>query len=87
MLLDHHLAGREGLFQDLDGRSRIGLAAHEHIERGIAVFGPAMDRDMRLGEHRHPRYAPIRREVVEMDVQERRTGDLDATSQRMLDVL
>ena len=87
MLLDHHLARRERLFQDVDGRSRIGLAAHEHIERGITVFRPAMDRDVRLGENRDTRYPTIRREVVKMNVQERRAGDLDTSSERMLDVL
>jgi hypothetical protein len=87
LLLDHDLAGREGLAQDLDGRSRIGSPAHEDIERGVSVFRPAMDRDVRLGKHRDPGYAPVRREVVEMNVQKRRACDLHTTSERLLDVL
>jgi hypothetical protein len=86
MLLDHDPARREGLPQDADRRPRIGRAAHENIERGEAIFGPAMDGDMRLGENRDPRYAPVRREMVKMDVQKRRTGDLNTSSQCMLDV-
>jgi hypothetical protein len=65
----------------------MGLAAHEDIEGGIAVFGPAVNRDMRFGEHRHARHSTVRREVMEMDVQERRSSDLDATSKRRFDVL
>jgi hypothetical protein len=87
MLFDHHLAGRKRLLQDADGRPRIGLAAHEDIERGVAVFGPAMDRDMRLGENRDPRYTPVWREVVKMNVQKRGARDLHTSSERMLDVL
>ena len=42
---------------------------------------------MRFGQHRHPRHAAIRREVVKVNVQERRTGDLDAAAKRGFDVL
>ena len=77
MFLNQHLARRKRLFEDVDGKARIGLSAHEHIERGIAVFRPAMDRDVRFGENRDTRYPAIGVEVVEVDVQKRRTRDLD----------
>ena len=87
MLLDDDPARREGLPQTLDRSPRIGLAAHENIKRGEAVFGPAMDGDMRLGKNRDPRYAPVRREVVKMNVQERSARNLHTSSERLLDVL
>jgi hypothetical protein len=46
-----------------------------------------MDRDVRLGENRDPRNATIRREVMKMDVQESRTGDLDTSAQCLLDMV
>lgn len=42
---------------------------------------------MRLGENRDPRNAPVRCEVMEMNVQKRRACHLHATPERLLDVL
>jgi hypothetical protein len=87
LFLDHHLARREGLLQDVDGCLGIGLAAHEHVKGGIAIFGPAMDRDVRLGENRYARDATVRREVMEVDVQKGGTCHLYASPERVLDML
>ena len=87
MLFDDHLAGRKRLFQYIDGSSRIGLAAHEHVECGITVLGPAMNRDVRLSKHGYTRHAAIWREVMQVDVQERSSSDIDAASKRRFDVL
>jgi len=42
---------------------------------------------MRLGENRDPRYTPVWREAVKMNVQKRGARDLHTSSERMLDVL
>jgi hypothetical protein len=68
MLFDHHLARRESLLQDIDSRPRIGFPAHEHVKRGVAVFGPAVDRDVRFSENRDTRNTPVRGEVVKVDM-------------------
>jgi hypothetical protein len=57
------------------------------ISSAAKPYWPAVDGDMGLGENRDPRYAPIRREMVKMDVQKRRARDLNTSSQCMLDVL
>jgi len=87
MLFDDDLAGRECLFQDIDRQPWLGIAAHEHVKRGITVFGPAMDRDMRLSQHSHTRHAAIRREVMQMDMQECRARNFNTPPQRLVDVL
>ena len=87
MLLDQHLPGRERLLEHVDRRPRIGCPAHEDVERGVAVLGPAMDRDVRFGENRDTRNTPVWGEMVKVDMQQRGAGDLDATSKRLLDVL
>ena len=46
-----------------------------------------MNGDVGLGENRDPRYAPVRREMVKMDVQKRRTRNFHTSSERLLDVL
>jgi hypothetical protein len=68
MLRDYHLARRKRLFQYIDGSSWIGLAAHEDIEGGVAVFGPAVDRYVRFGKHSHARHSAVRREVMQVDM-------------------
>src|SRR6516162_6255082 len=40
----------EGFTQDREAGVRAGLAAHEHVERGVAGVRPGMDRDVALGE-------------------------------------
>ena len=46
-----------------------------------------MDRDVRLGKNRDARDPTIRREVMQMDVQERCARRLHALPQRLLDVV
>src|SRR5438128_151179 len=52
-LVDLDAAGLEGIAQDRDASVRTGLAAHEHVEGGVAGLRPGMDRDVALGQNRH----------------------------------
>src|SRR5262249_26383354 len=61
-----------------------GLAAHEYVEGSITGVRPSVDRNMALGQNRHPGYA-VRLEMVQVDMQEGRLGRGDATPQRCLD--
>ena len=86
-MLSHTNVGRlERFAQNLDRIVRLGLAAHEDVERGIVGFRPAMDRDVAFRQHRHARHAAIGREMVEVDVEKRRLRHLDATAERRLDM-
>ena len=87
VLLDHRLGGLESRLQDVDGGVRLGVAAHEDIERGIAGLGPAVDADVAFRQHRHPGNAAVRREVMQVDMQQRCTRHLNAAFQRLFDVL
>src|SRR3546814_18116476 len=60
--------------------------SHEDVERGIAGFRPGVDRDVRLRQHRHAGNTVVRREMMQVDVQQRRLGRLDAFAQSVLDV-
>src|SRR3546814_7675552 len=86
MLRDHHLRRAEARAQNLDRAMRLGRAAHEDVERGIAGFRPGVDRDVRLRQHRHAGNTVVRREMMQVDVQQRRLGRLDAFAQSVLDV-
>src|SRR5205807_7404307 len=46
-----------------------------------------MERNVTFGEHRHARYAAIRLKMVEVDVQQRRAGGVDAAPQCRLDMI
>ena len=83
-LVDLDALGLEGLAQHRNAGVGIGVAAHEHVERGIARFRPSVDRDVALGQHRHAGDA-VRLEMVQMDVQQRRARRIDAAAQRRLD--
>ncbi len=48
------------------------IAAGKGIDGGVAQLGPRMDRQMRLGEDRHPRKA-VGLKPVDVDAQERGT--------------
>ena len=85
--LDDDFACREGLAKDVDAQLGPGVTAHEHVERGIVGLGPAVDRDVALGQHGHPRHAAVRREVVKMNVQQARACRIHALFQGMLDML
>src|SRR5262249_56211139 len=60
------------------------LGAHEQVERGIGGVGPRVDRNVALGQHRHPGHA-VRVEMVQVDVQQRRLCRVHAAAQRRLD--
>src|SRR6516162_1996121 len=81
---DFHALGLEGLAQHGNAGVGDGLAAHEHVERGIARVGPRVDRDMALGQHRHPGHA-VRMEMMQVDVQQRRLSGVHTAAQRRLD--
>ena len=87
MLAHHDVLGVERLLQHADGELGLRLAAHEDVEGCVIRLGPAVDRDMRLGQHRHPRHATIRREVMKMYVQQSSISYLHTALERMLDVL
>jgi hypothetical protein len=87
VFLDHHPSGLECFLQDVDRRSRIGVAAHEHVKRGIAIFRPAMDGDMRLRQNGYARNAAVRREVVEVNMQECSPRNLHTPPKSLVDVV
>src|SRR6185312_11823982 len=87
MLAYRDLLRAEGLAQNRHASIRIGLAAHEDVECGIAVFRPCMDGDVALGQHRHAGHAAVRLKVMQMDMQQRGAGHFYATPQRRLDVV
>src|SRR3546814_10119794 len=86
VLLDHHLRGPEALAQHLHGAVRLSGAAHEDVERRVAGLRPGVDGDVRLGEHRHAGDAVVRREAVQVDVQQSRPGGRHAFAQGVLDI-
>src|SRR5690606_37437178 len=59
-------------------------AAHEDIEGAVTDLRPGMNRDVALREHGHPAH-PLRRELVGVDVEERRSAGLDAVAEGLLD--
>src|SRR5712692_8466043 len=71
-LADRDVLRREGIPQHRYARIRVGLAAHEHVEGGVAVLGPSVDGNVALGQDRDPRHPAVRLEVMQVDVQERR---------------
>ena len=66
---------------------RVAGATHEDVHGGETPLGPCVDRDMTLRQHDHARHAAIGREVVEMAVQDRRTGLQRSFTQRRIDVI
>src|ERR1700735_3349519 len=76
---------RKGLAQHRDAFIRIGRAAHENVERGIAGLRPSMDGDMALRQHRDAGDA-TRLEVVQVDMQKRRACCFDTATQRRFDM-
>src|SRR4029077_16095342 len=75
----------ESLLEDRHAFFGRRFAAHEHVERCIAAFGPTMDGDMALRQNSHTPPASVRFEVVQVNVQKRRAGSLDAGAQRLVD--
>src|SRR6478752_1519468 len=43
-----HVTGSERLTQDVDALLRLGVSAHEDVERSVIGFRPAMDGDVTL---------------------------------------
>ncbi len=65
--------GPERLAQNRDAVLRLRVAAHENVQRGIIVFGPRVDRNVAFGQHGDPGDAEILVEMMQVDVQQRRT--------------
>src|SRR5205085_1818607 len=63
----------EGLAQHRHAFVRIGLAAHEDVERGVVGLGPGVDGDVAFRQHGDPGDAAVGLEMMQMDVQQRRT--------------
>ena len=72
MAADDDTLGRKCALEHRYGALRLGIAAHEHIERSVVSLGPAMNADMGLGEHRYTGYPATWFEMMEMDVEQRR---------------
>jgi hypothetical protein len=87
-MLLHDDPGRlEGLFDDFDRRVRIGVAAHEGVERHVARLRPAANADMAFSEHRHARNATVLGKSVQMRVKRVRARHIHAPPQRLFDEL
>src|SRR5665213_474964 len=71
VLADHDAARIESALENVERLAGLGIAAHEHVERGIAFLGPGVDRDMAFSQHRHARDAAAFLEGVKMDVEQR----------------
>ena len=78
-------ARREVTLEHPDRGMRLAAAAHEDVDRRIAALGPGVDRDMRLGEHRHARDAAAIAEVMKEEVEQRRPAILDGVAQGRVD--
>ena len=87
MRLDDDIARLERLAQDVDTLLRLGIAAHEDVNGRKLGVRPAMDRDMALREHGHPRHSALRREVMQVNMQQRSASYFNTTLQRAFDVL
>ena len=67
-----------------DSLPRIAGATHENIDRGKIPLRPRVDRDVTLRQHHHARHAAIRREVVEVAMQDGRTRNYGTLTQRTI---
>ena len=72
--------------EHLDRLMRLGIAAHEDVDRDVGAFRPGLDGDMAFREHGHAGDTSIRREAMEVDIDERRAGRLHGAAQRRLDL-
>ena len=77
------LEGRKACLTTSTATLRIAVTGDERIERRIAGIGPAADADLTFRQHRHARDAALL-EAVEMRMQRRRAGRINAQSQRLL---
>ena len=85
MLADLDAFGPEGGAQHLYRPVRFGLAAHEDIHRCVTMFGPAMDADMRFGQHRDAGHAVVLGKMMQVNMQQRRARRIDAVAQHAFD--
>lgn len=85
--LHRDFADTERFTQDLDALLRMGIPTHEDVESRIIGLGPAVNGDVALRKNCNARHATIGREVVQVSVQQSCPGRLNATLQRVLDVL
>jgi len=77
MFRDLHARGLECILQAIDRGLRIGLAAADKdIDRGVFVFRPCVDADMRLSQQHDTGYAEAISKVVNVGLQNGRArGD------------
>ena len=85
VLADRDALRLERLAQHRDAGIRLGVAAHEDVERRVARLRPGVDRDVALGQHRDAGDPAVRLEVMQVDVQQRRARGGDAAAQRLVD--
>ena len=83
----HDALWAKSLRQYLKRLAGLGIAAHENIEGGIAAFGPRMDADVAFGQNRHATNATMRREHMQMDVQQRCPCGLHGIDQRLMNTI
>src|SRR5579864_6284013 len=84
---DDDAAGIERRLEDTERFSRLRVAAHENIERRVALFGPGMDADVTLREHGDAGDAAAFGEGVQMNMQKRRARRLHRVDQRSFDAV
>ena len=87
MFANHHAAGLERLLEDIQGLAGFSIAAHEHVERGIALFRPGVDRDMAFGQHRDAGNAAAVFELVQVDMKQGRARRRHRVNQGGFDAL
>lgn len=71
-----------------DDERSIGIrawATDEDIQRSQLLFGPGMDRDVRLREQRDPRHALTGSEMMKPNLEQRHSRCLSSFPQRCLD--
>lgn len=85
--LDDDLLGFERILQNGNAQLGLGIATHEHVKRGVVSFGPAMNGNVALSKNRNSGYTAVRCEMMQMNMQQARSGDLDTPLQGSLHVL
>ena len=73
--------GGEGGLEDVDRFPGLGIAAHEDVEGGVITFRPGVHTDVRFGKNSYAGNAAVGREVVQVNVQQRRPCGVDRTAE------
>ena len=87
MFADHDAAGIESALENVERLAGLGIAAHEHVERRIALFRPGVDGDMAFRQNRHAGDPAAFFEGVQMDMQKGRFRFLHRVDQRRFDAV